>query len=520
MINLNRRQILAGAGATVAINGVTWPVLAQARNTVTVSNNRDIQGTGGFISPHMRVGYQENNILRSVCEGLIAFKPTTYEWEPLAARTIRQVSDTLIEFELHPGRMFHGDFGEMTAEDVKFSFEIYAQPGPNGRPSAYAGDWSALDRVEVTGRHSGRIHLKNPAPQLWLVTLPEGSGLIFSKRAWEAGHYRIDATPLRIIGTGAYMFHEWVANQRVVLRKNPAYTGTPATYDEIVIRPIREPRTAELAVRADELQLATIEPSSADEVRRLPNTTVQVLDSINYVWIGMNVEKAPFNDIRVRQAISAAIDVDQLVQGAYNGSVGRAYSVIAPGLLGHWAQAPRPRRDVALARRLLQEAGHGSGFQTRLTLLNRAVFQNVGQIAQAMLAEVGIRLTLDVQDAGTFWSMGNGDNGRNIDMALQRFGGKADPAFQTQWFVSSQIGTWNWQRWNSPQFDDVNRRAGSTANADERGRLYVEAQRLMAESAAYIWLTHERNVFAYRNWLRPAILPNGDDWQFSKFARA
>ncbi|MFX8601154.1 hypothetical protein ABTL95_19840, partial [Acinetobacter baumannii] len=89
-------------------------------------------------------------------------------------------------------------------------------------------------------------------------------------------------------------------------------------------------------------------------------------------------------------------------------------------------------------------------------------FQAAGLVVQAMLANLGIKLNLEVLDGGTFWSAGKGDAGKNLDLSIQRFGGKADPAFQTQWFVSEQVGVWNWQRWASPEFDKLNVAAAST----------------------------------------------------------
>ncbi|MFC0410060.1 ABC transporter substrate-binding protein [Roseomonas elaeocarpi] len=528
-----RRQLLsatASLSAATALGGLAPAALAQAAaqgpgqggsqgrpRSLAVAMSRDIQGA---LLPTSRTSFQEANIMRAVMQGLISFKPGTFDWELQAARSITQVSPTEISFELRPGLKWHDGSGEMTAEDVKFSFESFSQPGPDGRPSTYKADWDALDHVEVTGPLSGRILLKKPAPQLWTVVLPEGSGLIYSRKALEAGAYRTDRQPLRVIGTGPYLFGEWVPNQRVVLRRNPDWVGDKPDFDEIVVRPVRDPKTAELALRADELQFTAVEPSSAAAVAKLPATRVLNQDSINMVWIGINVEKPPFTDLRVRQAIRLALDPEQITQGGYDGAVGTATGPIAPPLLGYWKDAPRPARDVAAAKKLLAEAGMPNGFRTRLTLLNRPVFQNVGVITQALLAEVGIQLDLDVQDAGTFWSAGSGDAGKALDLSLQRFGGKADPAFQLQWFTADQVGQWNWERWRSPEYDELYRRAGATDDKAERARLYIEAQKVMEASAAFIWLTHEKNVMGFRDWLQPAVMPNGDDMLLARFRSA
>jgi peptide/nickel transport system substrate-binding protein len=165
----------------------------------------------------------------------------------------------------------------------------------------------------------------------------------------------------------------------------------------------------------------------------------------------------------------------------------------------------------------LAEAGHEGGLDIRLTLLNQSQYVTAAQVIQAQLAEIGVNVNLEVLDGGSFWSMGEGEAGENLELSLQDFGGKADPSFQTQWFVSGQVGEWNWQRWQSEEYDRLNQEAESTVDETARGEIYVRMQQLMEESHAYIWLTHGVNVFATKDWLEPSILPNGDDWQYRHF---
>jgi peptide/nickel transport system substrate-binding protein len=509
-----RRRTLLQLAAASAFAPV--PALAEGTDTVTLGMSRDLQGA---LDPTTRLSAVEANILKAVCPGLIAFKPNSFDWQLALAKSITPKGDTLIEFELEPGHMFHDGFGEVTADDVKFSFERFRVPGANGKLPAYAADWLALDGVDVTGQYAGRIKLKGPAPMLWRTVLPDASGCIISKKALDAGAYRTDQQPVRVIGAGAYTFAQWTPNQRVVLRANPDWKGNKPAFGEMTLRPIRDPKTAELALRADELQFTAIDPRNFDSIGKVAHTDTRKNDSINMIWIGINVEKKPFDDIRVRQAIAAAIDVDQVIEGAWNGTVGRAEAPLAPGLLGYWKDAPKRARDVAAAKQLLQQAGV-SGLSAKLTLLNQPAYQNAGVIAQALAAEAGIKIVLDVQEGGTFWSAGNGAAGENLELSLQRFGGKADPAFNMQWFTSAQVGEWNWQRVRDPAFDKLVSDAASTDDDAKRQDLYVQAQKRMDDSAAYIWLTHEAYALGYRDWLKPAVSPNGDDMMLDRFARA
>ena len=161
------------------------------------------------------------------------------------------------------------------------------------------------------------------------------------------------------IGAGPYMLAEWKPNESITLRANPDYHRAAPAIPEIVLRPIQEPKTAQLAFRSDELHFTKLDdPAGAEALADDPSADIIKQPSINYVWIGLNVEKKPLDDIRVRQAIRMAIDVDQVILAGYNGTVTRANALMAPGLLGHWADAPVYQRDVEGAKKLLADAGH------------------------------------------------------------------------------------------------------------------------------------------------------------------
>jgi peptide/nickel transport system substrate-binding protein len=512
MVRTVKRRSFVIGGAALAGSAALAPLRTLGRpgapGRVIARADRDIRR----LDPAYRTGSIEGNVLRSIHRRLIRFAPGSLDYELDAASSLQQIDPRTIEFELRQEIRFSGRYGELTSEDVKFSFERFQARG--GELSPYADDWSALDGVETLGPHRGRIHLKRPAPALWRIGLADTSGCILPRRAVEAIGGRF--TELAH-GGGPYRIERWIPNQELVLASNPDYAGAGPPLAEIVMRPVHDVKTTELALLAGEVDFTALEPTVARSLKDREDVRLIWRDSIHYVWVGINVEKPPLNDVRVRRAIRSAIDVDSVLLAGWDGAVPRARSLLAPALLGHWPNAPTHARDLAAARRLLAEAGFPDGFTTRLTLLNKPSHQTAALVIQSNLAEIGVRVELDVHDAGTFWSLGKGATGEKLDLVIQRFGGKLDPSFQTQWFVSSQVGVWNWQRWRNPEFDHLHTRASSTVDPEERARLYVRMQALMEESAAFIWLTHEANVFGARRWLEPAVLPTGDDWQFWNF---
>lgn len=506
----SRRNFLKGSAAAMATVMAPGWAMAQAKS----------QGKGSFVArierdiinidPANRVSTVEANICRATYQTLARFKPGSLEWEPDAAATIKQVDANTIEFALKPNQKFAGNYGTMTAEDVQFSFTRFIDPA---KRVTNAGDWMQLDKVEVTGPLTGRILLKTPAPALWKTTICDASGCIISKKAYEAIG---DKIATQAMGSGPYVQREWVPGQRFVLGTNPDYAGPKPAFGEIVLRPISDDAASDAAFRAGETDFTRVALSSFDEVSKLPDTATVRMDGMDSIWIGMNVEKAPFDNVKVRQAIRVTIDVNAILATAWAGQVKRAKTLIPPQVSGTWTGAPLYAPSLTLAKRLLKEAG-AERFKTRLTILNHSTFQAAAKIVQANLAQIGIECEIQALDNDAYWSAGKDPTGKDLALTLQTIRGKFDPSFYTQWFTTDQIGAWNWQRWSNKEFDKLHRRAAQTNNPTKRIDAFVRMQQLMDESAAFVWLTHDTLTFATRKWLKPALLPNGNDWQLPYF---
>ncbi len=506
---LRRRSFLLGTSALIALPFARL-ANAQARTEVRVRLEADIVN----LDPGNRVGSVEDNVIMAVSQTLSRYLPGATEWTLDAAKTITQVSDTEWQFELNQGQMFTGGYGEMTAEDVKFSFDRFINGDANGNALTYADDLGAIESVEVTGPYTGRILLKHPSPALWLIGLCDASGAILSKAAvTELG----DGIATTLIGSGRYVLTEWRPNEGYTLDRNPDFAGSlPAHFARVTARVIPEAQTAALAYQAGEMDFTEFLPESRDQIEAVPGTQVIEQDGIDYVWIGMNVENPTLADVKVRQAIRLGIDVEAILEGAYSGYASRANSLLAPSLLGYWADAPTYAYDPTAARALLDEAGVAT-VDVTLTSLNDAQSLAVVQIAQATLAAIGVNVTLNPLDPGTYWAMGANDASKDLQLTLIPYSSKIDPSFQTQWFLSDQVSLWNWQRWASPEFDALHAEGAATMDPVRRQEIYVQMQELLDQSASCAWITHGRLFFAHPDWLSPAQMANGRNLRFEVF---
>ena len=507
----SRRDFLKGsAAATATVMTPGW-ALAQAKGQAQKTSfvgriDRDLLN----IDPANRISPAEGNVCRATYQTLARFKPGSLEWEPDAAATIKQVDANTIEFTLKPNQKFAGGYGTMTADDVQFSFMRFIDPA---KKPINANDWMQLDKVEVTGPLSGRILLKTPAPALWKNTICDASGCIVSKKGFEALG---DKIATQSAGSGAYTLREWTPGQRFVLAANPDYAGPKPAFSEITLRPIVDDKAADAAYRAGETDFTRVALVNLGEVSKLPDTATVRIDGMDTNWIGMNVQKAPFDNVKVRQAVRVGIDVNAILTAAWAGQVKRAKTLIPPQISGTWNGAPLYTRSVSSAQRLLKEAGVG-GFKTTLTIMNTDTYQAVAKVVQANLAELGIECAIRALDGDAFVEAGKDPAGKDLDLFVLGLKGKFDPSVYTQWFTTSQIGQRNWQRWSNAEFDKLSTRAAQTNNPTKRMDAFVRMQQLMDESAAFVWLTHDTLAFASRSWLRPALLPNGNDWQLPFF---
>ena len=320
---------------------------------------------------------------------------------------------------------------------------------------------------------------------------------------------------------GPYL-HNWIQKQRIELRPNPDWPGPMPAFGSVDYIPIDEPTSAEIAYEAGEVEVTEI--TAATHVRWKanppPNTIIKVAGALQYMWLGMNTEHPKLKDIRVRQAIQHAVDVDSIIAGAYEGVSEKSYGIICPGLIGK-RNATKYGYDPAKAKALLDAAGV-SGLELTLRTLNTAERVLASQIIQANLAEIGITATVMPLESGTFWAMGQeskGETWKELEIWLMRYGGAADPFEMTQWFVSSQVGVWNWERWTDPEFDRLFDEGIAETDPGERARIYLRMQEIMEDTGAYVFIAHEPEAFAHRSTLSPVISPDGQ-MSFRQFTAA
>ncbi|MER8725430.1 ABC transporter substrate-binding protein [Mesorhizobium sp. M1027] len=514
IVNPVSRRAFLKTGATLAAGIVAGMPLSQA---IWAAEGKVLK-VGWRINPAtfdpgFYVLNHEVDVMSCIYSKLTRYKPgSQWGWELEAAEKIEKVDPTHIRFRLKKGIKFTGGHGELTARDVKFSFERVIK-----RNSPVKSDWGSLDHVDIEDDYTGMIVLKTPYAPLWLISLPFGVGHILSedavtKATKDGGTFGTKPPAF----SGPYVLADWKPNQYTVLTRNPEWSGPMPGFDEIRLLSIPDAKARERAYQAGDVDFTDIGLDSLATFKNDPpvDTKVEEYQDLGFTWIGMNLDHPKLKDINVRKAIQWAINVPQILDAAYSGQAAPSTGIIPPGMIGHrdTGLVP-PEGDVEKAKEFLEKAGV-AGLALTIDCLNDSTSSTIAQAVQAQLSQIGISLEINLQDSGSFWTLGvetEGERWKDLQLILEPYASLPDPYYPTSWFVQSLVGTAsNWERFRSERYDQLAAEAVTMDDPNARAKLYHEMQDLMEDSGAYRFLTHGGTAIVYRTTrMQTATRPDG-----------
>lgn len=353
--------------------------------------------------PHRATTTNDKIVVSQMYNGLVRFPPGSSDptkLEPdLAERWESSADGKTWTFFLRKNVKFHGEFGTLTAEDVVYSIKRAA----DSKRSSFSGPFSIVENVEALDDHTVKITLKHPDPSfLGLVSNYHG-GNIISKKAAEKFQEAFGANP---IGTGPFKLSEQFTGQHVKLTAHDEYFRGKPRLSGITIRLIPSDSARDLAFRSGELDIiyGKREQQWVDRAKKAEGVTVDVFRPGEYRTVHLNHSIKPLDNLKVRQAIAASINLPEIIK--YVGSdIGiPGCSVVPSNYLGEDCSAGTYKYDPEKARSLLKEAGFPDGISLTSIVSNSSTQHPIMEIIQSQLARTGIKVTLDVVDEATYQS--------------------------------------------------------------------------------------------------------------------
>lgn len=319
-------------------------------------------------------------VYANIFEGLVRFGEDG-SIQPALAESWSVSDDGLIyTFKLRTGVKYH-DGSDFNADDVKFALDrIGAEKSANAQKALYA----AISSVDVVDPATVAITLSQPTGAM-LFNLAWGDAVIVAPES-------VDGNATNPIGTGPFRFSKWSKGASIEIVKNPDYWGTPAKLDKATFTFISEPTAAFAAVMAEDIDAfpGFPAPEILDQLKSDPRFNVVVGSTEGETILAMNNKSKALSDVRVRKAISHAIDRQAIIDGAmfgYGTPIGTHFAPHNPAYVDLTEQSAH---DTELAKKLLAEAGFAEGLKLTLKLPPPSYARRGGEIIAAQLRKVGI----------------------------------------------------------------------------------------------------------------------------------
>ncbi|WP_028116919.1 ABC transporter substrate-binding protein [Ferrimonas senticii] len=421
----------------------------------------------------------------------------------------------------------------MNADDVIFSFERWLQRGhpyhaQGGAKYPYfqsIGLDQANIRLVRVSDHQVRLELAEPRPNL-LAELATDFAVILSQ---EYGMAQLTAgTPENFdnkpIGTGPFKLNQYQRNQFVRYLRHDQYWGQPAALQQLVfdITPTASARVIKL-IGGDCDVAALPQISELDTIQQYDDLLVDMMPGLNVAFWAFNSQKPPFDNPKVRQALSLAVDKRRILQAVYYNTAANAKGMLPPISWAYNPSLPALEYDPVRARALLHEAAITDLTIDIWTTPEGRVYNpngsNTAELIQQDLAKIGISARIISHDWYRFLELLATEN---YDSALVGwYADNLDPDnFYSPLLSCAAVPHQsNRAKWCSQQFDDLINQARQTENREQRRALYRQLEHHIQQQAPVMPLAHASRILARKRQWQGPIMPTSGGIDFSKVTK-
>ncbi|SDK59213.1 peptide/nickel transport system substrate-binding protein [Jeotgalicoccus aerolatus] len=482
------------------------------------------------VDPHGSNDSASAQIRRNIYESLI-FQDENLELTPGLATEWEATEDTVWNFKLREGTTFHS--GQVfTAEDVKATIDRVNDPAV---ASQVAFLYEMIEEVEVVGDYEVNLHTAYafaPLPahlshnaggimskdlidrdyQAALdeagsdVTLEEyyelreAGGDEFQAVADEISEYIGSVTGDETDGTNHLQLADRSPGDSVTLEKFEDFQNGEREFDEVIFRVIPETqaRLAELETGGIDIA-AEVDTASAERIQSADATELIESDSVRMNYLGFNMDKEPFDDPLIRQAIAYAVDRDQIIDGVYDGYGITAQSPLAPDVWGYDEGLESVEVDIDKAQELLSESSQPDGFSTTLWVNDDPAIVDSAVYIQGALSEIGIEVEIQQSEWGAFLDQtANGEHDMFI-LGWTTVTADADYGLYALFHSKNFGAPGNRSFYSNEEVDALLDEGRTTADEAVRQEAYSEVQQILIDDAPAVYLNHTSFLLGVNN---------------------
>lgn len=500
----------AGLAAALIAVPVAFGTPALAQRNLTIG----IGGSPTSLDPHFYNASPNISLTMHLFDRLVEQDPQA-RIQPALAESWRAVSDTVWEFKLRAGVKWH-DGRDFTADDVVFT--VGRVPNVANSPGSFAGFVRSIQRMEVVDPLTIRFHTAAPHP---LLPTELASIQIISRHAGDGAATEDYNSGRAAIGTGPYRLGSYRSGDRTEFTRNDNYWRGAEPWARVSYRFMANDASRTAALLAGDVDVIDQVPSNdLARLRADQRVSISEIQGVRLIYMvpdysrtenpvlvtdndGRPLPRNPFQDARVRRALSIAIDRQALADRVMEGTAKPNGQWLPPGSYSYNPAVAIPPLDPAGARRLLTEAGYPNGFRMTLTTPNDR-YPNDSRISQAvaqMWSRIGVRTEVNALPWSAYASRAAR---QEFNMRLVGWGSVTGEAsymlvniFGT-YNREARIGASNSSRHSNPALDALTARATSTLDDAAREKLLQEAVAMVDRETAMIPLLQLVNFWATR----------------------
>lgn len=429
------------------------------------------------LDPHATNDQPSSRVNKQIYDTLVE-QDTNMELQPGLAESWEQIDETTWEFKLRTGVKFHNG-EELKASDVVFSINREKESASTGHIVSF------VKEVEAKDDHTVVIKLEEPFAPILAHLAHTASSIVNEKAVTEAG----DDYVSNPVGTGPFKFVSQDAGDKVTLEAFADYYKGAPKFKTLIIKNVAENATRTIGLETGEIDIAyDIEPNDFDVVRN--NDKLELIDdeSLSTAYIGFNTQKEPFTDVKVRKALNHAVNVEEIIEVVLEGSGKPATGPINNKVFGYDESLKSYDYDPEKAKALLEEAGKGEGFETKIWTNDNPVRVKIAELVQAQLAEVGVKAEIEIVEWGAYLDRTAAGEHDMFILGWVTVTGDADYGLYALFHSSQKGSAGNRTFFDNAEVDKLLDAGRKESDPQKRLESYKPAQEIIVEEAPQIFL--------------------------------
>ncbi|HEY8596621.1 MAG TPA: ABC transporter substrate-binding protein [Devosiaceae bacterium] len=496
------RKLMAGLAIAAGLSTAIVAIPAQAA-TLRMAWSQDATG----LDPHKQTAFSSLRLLELIYEPLVMLDPDL-NVVPAVAKSWQFSSDGLtLTFNLDPNAKFStGD--QVTSADVKASFERLLDENTG---AAARSNFLSIASIDTPDAETVVFHLSEPDAPI-LVAMATTNAAIVPASEIAAGDIGTKA-----IGSGPFKLDDWQPNSRDVLSANPYWAGGKTGVDGIDISVLPDETAILASLRAGQTDFALLnDPLVATLVPSEPNLQLNRVAGLSYNVLQLNPSRKPMDNLKVRQAISCAVNRQEVLDTASLGE-GR---VTGPLTMPAYRSDPSTlfcyKQDVAKAKELMKEAGYPDGFSATVIAATGEppVASSEAQVLQSQLGAIGIKLDIKLMELNVYvdaWLKAD------FDMAVALNGGRPDPYTMYNRYFTKTGNLLKVSNFVDDELDSLMQQGRIETDPAKRKVIFQKFEQHLAEMSPWIWLSSPNLYTAQQKTVHGFVpSPTGSLFSLSK----